>query len=256
MTFFMTPSTKHVFYEEQKQKALEDMVIQELSGTPLYEKIAFLKTQKGDEPLLQYPNYETNLSPHHINAIFMHKRNALFSNCYGSLIFCLSAEEKIKSSWRYLKELTLNEIRRERKTITDKLFIRKINKTDRIYVFPSDLTSGAVFIRPGYVGFDFMSDFVRFCVDVEDKKNAVGGFVMISSLARTKGKPPSHLYLFHHCGIYLGEKNGDDIIFHQQGYSGKFCFDTVQNYISNPPARAFKGINEPYYQVKYYRTVN
>jgi hypothetical protein len=253
----MTESTKLDFYEEQKQKVLEEMVIQELSGTPLYEKIAFLKTQKGDEPLLKYPNYETNLSPHHINAIFMHKKNTLFSNCYGSLIFCLSAEEKIKSSWRHLKELTIHQLRKEEKTITDRLFIKKLNLTDRIYLFPSEPTSDnkPVYCRPGYVGFDFMSDFMRFLIEV-DKKDAKGGFVMISSLIETKGSPPSYLYIFEHSAIYLGEKDGKDIIFHQEGHGKKFGFDTVQNYVSNLPVIIIKEINEPSYQVKYYRMLN
>jgi hypothetical protein len=164
-------------FEHERQKELEKRVMQELSGTPLYEKIDFLKTQKGDEPLLNYQNYETNLSPLQLNAIFMNKNpfmnkdNTLFSNCYGSLIFCLSAEEKIKSSWRYLKDLTVHQLKKEDKTISERLFIKKLNLTDRIYLFPSKLIADnkTIYSRPGYVGFDFMHDFMRFLIEVDKK---------------------------------------------------------------------------------------
>lgn len=116
------------------------------------------------------------------------------SNCCGTVIYVIKAEHVIWRIWgRFVNE--------------------GVDFGDAVY-FPTELPR-----TPGYVGRRAMKEFLygNGHVREAEKENAKDSIVAFSP---GRGSPPLH------CGVYLGQIDGQDVMFHQD-HAG-VCFETLR----------------------------
>ena len=86
--------------------------------------------------------------------------------------------------------------------------------------------------RPGYIGKMPMAHFIHDRMHETDKEASFLHLVAVSDpSAIDVGYKIQYTKLIH-CAIYLGNIEGEEIIFHQYDYGGKFGFLPLKDYIS------------------------
>jgi hypothetical protein len=185
------------------QEELEGLVRDELADA-LYEKICFLKTIKFDENLVINHKLESNLfQTIHRELI------GVYSNCHGTTLFLTGTEKEIIGIW-------------ERDIITNQNFQDLAGFFN--YAFPVE-NERMVFVRPGAVGVYLMDYFLHNKTEKTDKKNA--SIVSFYKQGGSYSRPT-----LCHSALYLGEREGLDIIYHQENTKKLLRFSTVAEYES------------------------
>lgn len=104
--------------------------------------------------------------------------------------------------------------------------------------------------RPGYVSMQHMMELLFEDDKVIEtcKDDAINGIVVFSSYQKQK-----HRAYVIHCGVYLGQAAGRDVMFHQYNKGGRFETMFVEDYLQRPVSKEHRDLGNGFLCVSFHR---